>query len=137
MRLAAALLLAALPALAHAQAEPVTVTPILTTTDTDSGQPLALPASDAQVTVSHFEVAPGARLPVHKHPFQRMGYILSGSLVVANEEIGEETTYDAGEVVMEVVDTWHYGRNDGTTPVELLVIDLAPEGQSNTVLRGN
>ena len=82
-------------------------------------------------------MAPGARLPIHKHPFQRMGYILSGSLVVANEETREETTYDAGEVVMEVVDTWHYGRNDGTTPVELLVIDLVPEGQSNTVMQGN
>jgi quercetin dioxygenase-like cupin family protein len=64
-----------------------------------------------------------------------MAYVLSGHLVVTIEETGLETRYAAGEFVVEMVDTWHHGRNDGTLPLWLLVIDLGPEGQSNTVLQ--
>lgn len=133
MRLA--LLLAVLPLAAWADAEPVTVTPVLTTTRTAAGQPIPLPQGTAQVAVSEFEIAPGARLPVHRHPYPRMAYVLSGHLVVTNEETGAETGYGEGEFVVEMVGAWHHGRNEGTAPLRLLVIDLAPEGQSNTELQ--
>ena len=134
-RLPALLLACSLATSAWADAEPVTVTPVLTTTQTAAGQPIPLPEGTPQVTVSRFEIAPGARLPVHRHPFPRMAYVLSGHLVVTNEETGQDTGYAAGEFVVEMVGAWHHGRNDGTVPLQLLVIDLGPEGQSNTVLQ--
>jgi quercetin dioxygenase-like cupin family protein len=64
-----------------------------------------------------------------------MAYVLAGHLVLTNEETSAEAGYGPGEFVVEMVDAWHHGRNDGTVPLRLLVIDLAPEGQSNTVLQ--
>lgn len=51
----------------------VTVTQLLSTTVTSSGQPIVLPQKDAQIVVSTYDVAPGATLPVHKHPYPRYG----------------------------------------------------------------
>ena len=49
-------------------AKPVVVTPVLSTSVTSSGQPIALPTKDATVAVSTYEIAQGATLPEHKHP---------------------------------------------------------------------
>ena len=46
----------------------VTVTQLLSTTVTSSGQPIVLPQKNAQIVVSSYDIAPGATLPVHKHP---------------------------------------------------------------------
>ena len=119
-----------------ALAEPaVTVTPLASPSTTAGGAPILLPQGPAQALVSEVEIAPGAQLPVHRHPFQRMAHVLSGTLTVTDIATGVETTYDEGDFVVEVVDAWHFGRNDGTEPVRLLVIDLVPAGQSNTVLQ--
>jgi hypothetical protein len=43
----------------------VTVTELLSTTVTSSGQPIVLPQKDAQIVVSIYDVAPDGTLPVH------------------------------------------------------------------------
>lgn len=116
-------------------AEPVTVTPVTATRVTAAGQPIPFPAPGAQVIAARYAIAPGARLPVHKHPHPRMAYVLAGTLVVTDAESGAETTYEAGQFVVEMVDRWHWGRNDGDVAVELLVLDMGPEGEPNTVLQ--
>ena len=66
----------------HLQAQEltgVTVTQLLSTTVTASRQPIVLPHKNAQIVASIFDVAPGAALPVHKHPFPRLAYVLSGT----------------------------------------------------------
>ena len=110
-------------------------TPVLDTTQTAAGQPIDPPDDDAQVIVTRLAIPPGVELPVHKHPFPRMAYVLAGQLVVTDVESGSETTYAQGDFIVEMTGTWHFGRNDGTGPLELLVIDTVPEGTSNTVLR--
>jgi quercetin dioxygenase-like cupin family protein len=128
------LLLSLLAAPLAAQEGPVS-TPVLDTTQTAAGQPIDPPDDDAQVIVTRLAIPPGAELPVHKHPFPRMAYVLAGQLVVTDVESGSETTYAQGDFIVEMTGTWHFGRNDGTGPLELLVIDTVPEGTSNTVLR--
>src|SRR3954468_10524716 len=82
---------------AHADdARPVVVRPIMSATRTASGQPIHLPAGDARVSMSEFTIAPGARLPVHKHPFPRFAYVLEGTLAVTVEGTGQTFTYKAG-----------------------------------------
>jgi len=111
----------------------VTVKTLLTTDKTDIGQPLVLPSHHPVLIVSTYDIAPGARLARHKHPFSRYAYVLAGDLTVEFDG-GKQRRYHAGDIVVEAVDTWHFGINSGTVPVRLLVIDQVEEGQSNTIL---
>ena len=78
------------------------------------------------------DIAPGARLARHKHPFSRYAYVLAGDLTVEFDG-GKQRQYHTGDIVVEAVDTWHFGSNSGTVPVRLLVIDQVEEGQSSTI----
>ena len=133
-RLAAVLLGLCLAGVAAADTPPpVTVKTLLTTDKTDIGQPLVLPARHPVLIVSTYDIAPGARLARHKHPFSRYAYVLAGDLTVEFDG-GKQRQYHAGDIVVEAVDTWHFGSNSGTVPVRLLVIDQVEEGQSSTIL---
>jgi quercetin dioxygenase-like cupin family protein len=112
----------------------VTVTELLSTAVTSSGQPIVLPQKDAQIIVSTYDVVPGASLPVHKHPHPRYAYVLSGNLRVTNVETGKKDIYKPGDFILESVEQWHTGANIGSEPVKLLVIDIVEKGQTNTVL---
>lgn len=117
-------------------AEPAAVvTPVFSADVNSAGQPIVFPPTDGHVAVSMFEIAPGASLPVHMHPFPRMGYVLSGTLQVVNEESGAKQTFKTGEFILESVGLWHQGSNPGTESLRLLVIDLTEKGHDNTVLR--
>jgi quercetin dioxygenase-like cupin family protein len=113
----------------------VVVTPLLTTTTTASGQPITLPKGNAEVIVSTFDIAPGATLPVHKHPFPRYAYVLAGDLRVTNTDTNKSDDYKAGDFIVEMIGQWHQGTNIGAAPVKLLVIDQVDKGAANTVLR--
>jgi quercetin dioxygenase-like cupin family protein len=117
------------------QSDEVVVTPLLSTTTTSTGQPIVLPQHDAQLIVSIYDVAPGAVLPEHEHPYPRYGYVLSGNLRVTDTETGQSRSYGPGDFILESVGQWHVGTNAGSEPVKLLVIDIVEKGQPNTVLR--
>lgn len=116
-------------------ATPVVVTPVASATTTAAGQPIVLPQKDVQVVVSTYEIAPGATLPVHKHPFPRYAYVLAGNLKVTSIETGQSTTYKTGDFIVEMIGQWHQGTNIGADPVKLLVIDQVEKGSPATVLR--
>lgn len=122
----------ALPALA---AEPVTVTELLSTQATASGQPILLPQHDMRLIVSRFLIPPGATLPVHKHPWPRYAYVLAGHLRVTLTATSQVFEYQPGDFIVEAQDQWHFGTAIGTEPVTLLVIDQVESGHANTVLQ--
>jgi quercetin dioxygenase-like cupin family protein len=125
-------ILLATPAMA---AEPVTVETLFRGAATSAGQPITLPAGPVQVTVSEYEIAPGAVLPVHRHPFERYGYMQAGTLRVTNRDSGVATIYRAGDVIVEMINIWHSAENIGSDPVRILVIDQTPPGMGNTDIR--
>jgi quercetin dioxygenase-like cupin family protein len=129
----AALLMLAAPL--SAQAEGVKVDPMLNTDVTSTGQPIVLPRGHVRVITSIYEIAPGAKLPEHKHIYPRYGYLLSGQLRVTNVETGKSTTFNPGDFIIESLGQWHKAENIGTDPIKLLVIDQVPKGQDNVVLR--
>jgi quercetin dioxygenase-like cupin family protein len=91
----------------HAQERrEVTITPLVSSTVTSSGQPIVLPQKDAEVVVSIYNVVPGATLPVHKHPYPMYAYIMSGNLRMANTETGRSDTYKPGDFILESVGQW-------------------------------
>jgi quercetin dioxygenase-like cupin family protein len=132
--LAAALSATAAQAL-DSSGTPVVVSPLASRTETASGQPITLPQKNVQVLVSTYEIAPGATLPVHKHPFPRYAYVEAGTLQVTNVETGKSNTYKTGDFIVEMIGQWHQATNVGAGPVKLLVIDQVEEGTQNTVLR--
>lgn len=137
MKIVASLLVALLlcgPAVA-ADAPKVDIHPIARTNTTVTGQPIVVP-QNPNVVVSIATFPPGARLPEHRHPGPHYVYVLEGVLTVVNTETNKTFEVKAGDFVVEMVDTWHYGINNGTVPVKLLVIDqLAPGVASNMKLR--
>jgi quercetin dioxygenase-like cupin family protein len=114
---------------------PVVVRPVASVTQTWTGQPIVLPRKDAQVLASTYEIAPGAVLPVHKHPYPRYAYVQAGLLRVTAPDRGKSQDFKAGDFIVESVGEWHYGTNIGTEPVKLLVMDFVPKGRNNTVIR--
>ena len=117
--------------------QPVKITPVLTSSVTASGQPIVMPQKDVQITVSTYDIAPGAKLPEHKHPFPRYGFMEAGTLRVTNTETGKSETYKQGGFILEAVDQWHKAENIGSDPVKLLVIDVMPKGAASTILKTN
>ncbi len=120
------------PALAGDTA-PVKVTPVLATTTTAVGQPLVLPGKNPRVIVTTLEIAPGAKLPRHMHPFARYAYVLQGEVTVEYDG-GQRQTFRAGEFIVEAIGLWHFGTNTGAVPLRLLVIDQVEAGKPNTIL---
>ncbi len=113
----------------------ISVHPVLSTSVTSSGQKIVLPRNNAHLSVSTYEIAPGAALPEHKHLFPRWGYVLSGSLHVTNMQTGKVEIFKPGDFIVESIDQWHKGANGGTEPVRLLVIDITPGVRTNTVVK--
>ena len=112
------ILAAALLALGHpafAETPQVVVTPVFSTTTTASGQPIVLPQANAQVIVSTYDIAPGAKLPVHKHPSPRYAYVLSGTLRVTEQASGRTFDYQTGQFIVEVLNAWHFGEKSAPT----------------------
>lgn len=100
---------------------------------TNVGQPIVVPAHPT-VIVSQTTIAPGARTPTHKHPYQRFVYVLAGTLTVVDETTGKTFVIGSGGFLPEMVDRWHHGENRGPATVRLLAIDQVPEGVTSNVV---
>ena len=108
---------------------------IFSGTTTNSGQPIRLPQGNVEVVVWMYDIPAGSKLAVHKHPYQRYAYVLQGTLQVTDVQNGRSFEYKPGDFIIEMVDGWHYGANNGKVPVRLLVIDQVEPGQANSILR--
>lgn len=73
-----------------------------------------------EVTILRITIPPGVTLPLHRHPVINAGVMLRGELTVVTED--KKTLHlKAGQSIVEVVNTWHYGKNEGSTPAEIVV----------------
>jgi quercetin dioxygenase-like cupin family protein len=111
------------------------VTPVTSVSVTSSGQPIVLPQRDARMTVSVYDIPPGAVLPEHKHPIPRYGYGLSGRQRVSIAETDKIQEFRTGDFIAEAVNQWHSATNAGTTPIKLLVIDITEGDQKNVIVK--
>ena len=73
-----------------------------------------------EVTILRITIPPGVELPLHKHPEINAGVLLSGQLTVVTDD-NRILHLKAGEPIVEVVNKWHYGKNEGNTAAEILV----------------
>ena len=97
------------------------------------GSPLpAYPEGQPQLTILRIRIPPGTTLPLHKHPVINAGVLTSGTLTVVTEK-NDTLRLKAGDSIIEVVDKWHYGKNDGAETAEIIVFYVGSADQPLTV----
>ena len=78
------------------------------------------PDGTPEITLLKISIQPDTTLPWHKHPIINAAVILSGELKVVTRD-GAEMLFSAGDALVETVDKWHYGVNEGSEVVQLIV----------------
>jgi len=92
------------------------------------GQALpAYPAGTPEITVLHITIPPGTALPLHRHPVINAGVLLKGELTVVKDD-GATLRLKPGDALIELVHAWHFGRNDGAVPAEIVVFYAGTAG---------
>ena len=121
----------------HEQKESIEVEVLKKATVSWDDEPLPVyPQGQPEITILRITVAPGEQLPVHEHPYINAGVLLRGQLTVVTEQ-GETLQLKAGQALIELVDKWHYGKNDGTEPAEIIVFYAGIEDQPITIIQDN
>ncbi|MCK9563255.1 MAG: cupin domain-containing protein, partial [Bacteroidales bacterium] len=97
-------------------------------TTTSDGAPIVYPHTEhPEVSTLEIIIPPGAETGWHKHPGPLYTYVTAGEVEVELED-GRKTSFGAGDVIYEVVDSWHNGVNRGSVDARLIVFALGEEG---------
>jgi quercetin dioxygenase-like cupin family protein len=126
------LLLLSLEAAALDAANDIKVTPLAKETTSWDGNPITYPQGQAEMTALFIEIGPGAETGWHCHPVPNFAYMLEGTLEVTLDD-GRTKQLKAGDVLSEVVNRSHSGRNIGSSPAKLVVFYIGVVGTPLTV----
>lgn len=114
-------LLVVLASCVYAAGNVESVTLAKSNTSWDGSALPAYPKEAPEISVLKITIPPHTELPLHKHPIINVGYMVKGSLKVVTD--ANKTLFlKAGDAIIEVVDKWHYGLNEGDEPVEIVVV---------------
>jgi quercetin dioxygenase-like cupin family protein len=98
-----------------------------------NGSPLpAYKKGEPEITIQRITIPPKVRLPLHKHPVINAGVLLKGTLTVVTKT-GEILHLKRGDPIIEIVNQWHYGKNEGTEPAEIIVFYAGAVGEPITI----
>ena len=107
--------------------------PVLQSGTTAGGASIAYPKTDsAEVTALMLAIGPGGETGRHMHPYPTFVYVLEGAIDVEMDG-GVVHSYKAGDSFLEVVNTWHNGKNKGATPAKVLVVFAGVHAKPNIV----
>lgn len=110
---------------------------ILKTTSTwDNAAYKKLKIKKPEVTVLKIIIDIGESLPMHKHNLVNVAYVKKGTLTVITDD-NKEITLHEGECLPELIGKYHYGKNTGNKPVELIVFYLGEKGTPLSVKQIN
>ena len=106
---------------------------LLKTTSTwDNVEYKKLKIKKPEVTVLKINIGVGEKLSMHKHDIVNIAYVKKGTLTVVTED-NKEITLHEGEVLPELIGKYHYGKNSGDVPVELVVFYIGEKGSPLSV----
>lgn len=114
----------------------VSTTMVKSTTSWDGAALPTYPEGTPEVTILRIIIPPGMRLPMHYHPVINAGVLVGGELTVVKDD-GQRKHLKAGEALIEVVNTLHYGMNEGSEPAEIIVFYAGTEGGAITKMAEN
>lgn len=90
-------------------------------------------AGKPEITILRIKIPPRKKLPIHKHPVINAGVLLTGTLTVVTKQ-EEVLRLKAGDSIVEVVDKWHYGINEGDEFAEIVVFYAGVQGTPITLM---
>lgn len=90
------------------------------------------PSGKPKISIVKVTIPPHSELPHHYHPVINAGVLLRGELTVIDIE-GNVLEMKAGDPIIEVVNTIHFGKNNGEEPAEILVFYAGSEGMEIVV----
>ena len=115
------------------QAIPVVKEELVKTTQSWDGNVLpAYPQGQPEITILRINIPAGARLETHHHPVINAGVLTRGQLTVVTTD-GKTLYLKAGDPIVEVVNTVHYGINNGSAPAEIIVFYAGIIGSPITI----
>ena len=94
---------------------------VKSTTSWDGATLPPYPRGQPEITIKRVIIPVGGRLEPHRHPVINAGVLVRGHLTVKAAN-GKSVDVKAGDPLVELVDTVHYGINTGTEPAEIVVI---------------
>ena len=100
---------------------------------------MALPdykEGEPEITILKITIPPKTELALHKHPVINAGVLLTGELTVITEQ-GEILYLKVGDSIIEVVEKWHYGKNEGSEQAEIIVFYAGIKGVPITIKKTN
>lgn len=111
----------------------IEVVELAKTTKSWNGQTLPnYPQGQPEITILRITIPAGTTLPLHKHLVINAAVLLKGKLKVVSDS--NHTLYlNPGDSIVELVNRWHYGINEGDEPVEILVFYAGAVGIPITV----
>jgi quercetin dioxygenase-like cupin family protein len=92
------------------------------------------PKGKPEITILRIKIPAGTKLEMHKHPVINAGILLNGELTVITDD-NKTLHLKAGDSIVEVVDKWHYGKNEGSKTAEIIVFYAGVAGKPITVKR--
>ena len=115
------------------QTDPIHVDILTQTSSSWDGSALPnYPRGKPEISVYRFTIQPGAQLPCHKHMFINAGVVLQGQLTVHTAD--QKTLHvQAGDPIVETVHKWHYGLNEGTEVLEVVIVYVGKPGKQVTI----
>lgn len=87
-----------------------------------------------KITVLKITIPPKAKLAWHKHLVINSGLLLKGNLKVI-DETGDVLFLKEGDVIVELVNKYHYGINESDKPAVIVVFYSGNVGVPITVLK--
>jgi quercetin dioxygenase-like cupin family protein len=91
-----------------------------TQTSWDGSELPAYPQGQPRIQILNITIPAGKKLALHRHPVINAGILLGGELRVHTEN-GKILHLKAGEAIVEVVNTWHWGESVGDDPARIVV----------------
>jgi len=90
------------------------------------------PKGQPEITLLRISIPPKSTLRTHRHPVINAAVLISGRLTVKTLD-GQTLNLEAGDTLIEVVNTWHYGFNPGDVPADIIVFYADVVGTPITV----
>lgn len=94
----------------------------------------AYPTGQPKITILKVTIPPKAKLKLHEHLVINAGVLIKGELTVVDEH-GNKLELKAGDPIVELVNTFHYGINEGSETAEIIVVYAGDVATPITVIK--
>ncbi len=102
---------------------------------TVTGQKINYPVTDSpEIIAKILDLAPGQETEWHQHSVPTYTQVIEGTLTIDFED-GSTMEFPSGSGLLDVLNTWHNGRNAGDVPLKVVIVIIGEQGKKNLFFR--